>query len=125
MLEEFKKFILKGSVIDLAVGIVIGGTFTQIVNSLVNNIIMPIMSVLTYGIKFKELTIDLSFFAKIYGDKDVEILMPIGLFINQVIEFLIIGFSLFIFVKFINKTRERIEKKKEEEAKKKLKKIKK
>jgi len=125
MLEEFKKFILKGSVIDLAVGIVIGGTFTQIVNSLVNNIIMPIMSVLTYGIKFKELTIDLSFFAKIYGDKDVEILMPIGLFINQVIEFLIIGFSLFIFVKFINKTREKIEKKKEEEAKKKLKKIKK
>lgn len=112
MLEEFRKFIIKGNVIDLAIGIVIGGAFTGIVNSLVNNIIMPLVGVLTAGVNFKDININLTPLAEVLGNKvipDGGIYMSIGLFINSIVEFLIIALTLFIIIKAINVSREKME----------------
>ena len=105
MFKEFKKFILRGNVIDLSVGIIIGGAFTGIVNSLVNNVIMPFLGVITAGVNFKDIKIDLSGLATFLGNKISEegVYMSIGLFINGVIEFLIMALVVFMLVKFINK----------------------
>jgi len=105
MIEEFKKFILRGNVIDLSVGIIIGGTFTAIVNSLVNNVIMPFMGVLTAGVNFKDIKIDLSGLSRALGNGVPEegVYMSVGLFINAVIEFLIMALVVFLLIRFINK----------------------
>lgn len=105
-IEEFKKFALRGNVVDLAVGVVIGGAFGKIVNGIVGNIISPIMGWLTGGKNFSNLFISL-------GSKPVETLaeaqaanVPViayGALIDTVIEFLIIAFSLFVVVKQINR----------------------
>lgn len=104
MFKEFKKFILRGSVIDLSVGIIIGGAFTAIVNSMVNNIIMPFMGVLTAGVNFKDIKIDLSGLSKALGNvvPDEGVYMSIGLFINAVVEFLIMSFVIFFIIKLLN-----------------------
>ena len=107
MLEEFKKFIFRGNVLDLAVGVVIGAAFTGIVNSLVNNIIMPIIGIFTAGIDFKDIIIKI-------GKAD----LPVGLFINSVVEFIIIAFTLFIIIKSTNTLRDKAIKSKEKEIKK-------
>lgn len=116
MLKEFKKFILRGNVIDLSVGIIIGGAFTGIVNSLVNNVIMPFLGVLTAGVNFKDIKIDLSGLAKALGNTVPEdgVYMSIGLFINGVIEFLIMAVVVFLLIKFINKLSTLNKKEKEE-----------
>ena len=116
MLKEFKKFILRGNVIDLSVGIIIGGAFTGIVNSLVNNVIMPFLGVLTAGVNFKDIKIDLSGLAKALGNTVPEdgVYMSIGLFINGVIEFLIMALVVFLLIKFINKLSTLNKKEKEE-----------
>ena len=111
--EEFKKFILRGNVVDLSVGIVVGSAFTAIVNSLVNNVIMPFAGVLTAGVNFKDITIDLVPLANLLGNNDIPeegIYMSIGLFINAIVEFLIIAVVIFIVVKAINIAREKLEK---------------
>ncbi len=115
MIKEFKKFILRGNVIDLSVGIIIGGAFTGIVNSLVNNVIMPFLGVLTAGVSFENIKIDLSELARVLGN-DVPkegVYMSIGLFINGIIEFLIMAAVVFLIIKIINKL-SKINKKEEE-----------
>ena len=92
MLQEFKKFISRGNVIDLAVGVVVGGAFSKIVSSLVDNIIMPIVGIIIGGIDFTNLSL------KIFG-----IDIKFGLFLQNVVDFFIIGFCIFIVIKLINK----------------------
>lgn len=91
-IEEFKKFIARGNVIDLAVGVIIGGAFGKIVSSLVNDILMPIIGIIIGGVDFSNLSI------KVGGAK-----IAYGMFIQNIIDFLIIAFCVFIFVKIINK----------------------
>lgn len=99
MFKEFKEFAVKGNVIDLAVGVVIGGAFSKIVNSLVNDLIMPLMSVLTGGINFK----DLQFVLKEAEGELSAVTLNYGVFIQNIVDFLIIAFSIFLFVKLINR----------------------
>lgn len=110
MLQEFKTFIMRGNVIDLAVGVVIGGAFGKIVNSLVEDIIMPPIGLLISGIDFKDLTL------RIGGDDAAPVLIKYGNFIQISIQFVIIAFAIFIVVKGINKMRELADKKKEAET---------
>ena len=92
MLKEFKEFISKGNVVDLAVGVIIGGAFGKIVTSLVNDIIMPIIGVIIGGINFTNLSIKIG-----------ESVIAYGSFIQNIIDFLIIAACIFVFVKFVNK----------------------
>lgn len=104
ILEEFKEFIARGNVIDLAVGVIVGSAFGKIVTSLVNDILMPIIGVVLGGINFTNLTIKFKDATIYYGN-----------FIQNVIDFLIVAFCIFIFVKFVNaithKTKKQEEKK--------------
>ena len=92
MLKEFKQFISKGNVVDLAVGVIIGGAFGKIVTSLVNDIIMPLIGVIIGGINFTNLSIKIG-----------ESVIAYGSFIQNIIDFLIIAACIFVFVKFVNK----------------------
>jgi len=92
MWNEFKKFALKGNVMDLAVGVVIGAAFGKIVSSLVDDIIMPLVGLLMGGINFTNLIVKV-------GGAEVKY----GLFIQNVVDFLIVAFSIFIVVRMINK----------------------
>lgn len=96
MLKEFKEFALKGNVIDLAVGVVIGGAFGKIVTSLVNDLIMPVIAALTSRTNFTDMKATV-------GDADI----LYGNFIQSVVDFVIIAFTIFIAVRFINKTRKK------------------
>ena len=99
-IKEFKEFAAKGNVMDMAVGVIIGGAFGKIVSSLVDDIIMPIVGMITGGVDFTTLA------AKV-GEAEIKY----GLFIQNIIDFLIIAFSIFCVIKAINKF-----KKKEEPA---------
>ncbi len=119
-LNEFKKFIMRGNVIDLAVGVIIGGAFQAIVNSLVNDIVSPVISLATKGINFADKFIVLSTddvaFATVEAAKEAGYAtLNYGSFITAVINFLIMATVIFLLVKGINKVSE-IGKKKEEEA---------
>ena len=119
-LGEFKKFIMRGNVIDLAVGVIIGGAFQAIVNSLVNDIVSPVLSLATTGVNFADkfivLTTDEVAFATVEAAKEAGYAtLNYGGFITAVINFLIMAFVIFMLVKTINKVSE-IGKKKEEEA---------
>lgn len=92
VLKEFKKFIARGNVLDLAVGVIVGGAFSSIVTSLVNNIFTPIIGLILGGIDFSNLSITF---------RDTKIMY--GAFIQSVIDFLIVAFCLFIVVKFVNR----------------------
>lgn len=118
--DEFKKFIMRGNVIDLAVGVIIGGAFQAIVNSLVNDIVSPVISLATKGINFADkfilLTTDDVSFATVEAAKEAGYAtLNYGSFITAVINFLIMATVIFLLVKAINKVSE-IGKKKEEEA---------
>ena len=108
ILKEFKDFIARGNVIDLAVGVIVGSAFGKIVTSLVNDILMPIIGVILGGIDFTNLTIKFNDATIYYGN-----------FIQNVIDFLIVAFCIFIFVKAINTITEKAKKKEEKEKKKK------
>ncbi|AKN33818.1 hypothetical protein Ccar_24515 [Clostridium carboxidivorans P7] len=99
MLKEFKEFAVKGNVVDLAVGVVIGGAFGKIVTSMVNDIIMPLVGALTGGINFTYL----KFVIKGAHGKVPEVTLNYGNFIQNSIDFLIVSFSIFLFIKLINK----------------------
>lgn len=106
MLKEFKEFAIKGNVVDLAVGVIIGGAFGKIVTSLVNDIIMPVIGLLLGNIDFKNLFIVLgkgSFKTIDEAKKAGVATLNYGMFINNIIDFLIISFSIFIFIKQINR----------------------
>lgn len=92
-LSEFKDFAMKGNVVDLAVGVVVGGAFGNIVSSLVADIIMPLVGKLIGDVDFSDLVINLG------GDN----VLKYGNFINNIIQFLIISFSIFIVIRQINK----------------------
>lgn len=116
MWKEFKAFAMKGNVIDLAVGVVIGGAFGKIVASLVNDIIMPLVGLLLGRVDFSNLFITLGEgkFESLADAKAAGVAtLNYGMFINNIIDFLIIAFSVFIVVKQMN----RITKKKKEETK--------
>jgi len=124
--EEFKKFAFKGNVIDMAVGVVIGGAFGKIVSSLVADIITPLISLLTGGANFTELFVilnakgaDTSAINTIEAAKEAGFAtLNYGNFLQMVIDFFIIALSIFVMVKIINRAKEKAEalKKKEEEA---------
>ncbi|SFA95300.1 large-conductance mechanosensitive channel protein MscL [Clostridium frigidicarnis] len=102
MFKEFKEFAIKGNVLDLAVGVVIGGAFGKIVTSLVSDIIMPITGILTGGINFK----DLKFVLRESKGTLTPITLNYGQFIQNIVDFLIIAFSIFLFIKGINKLKQ-------------------
>lgn len=104
MLQEFKKFAMRGNVVDMAVGIVIGAAFGAIVKSLVDGVITPPIGLLTSGIDFSDVVIPL-------GEGEDSAAIKIGDFINAVINFIIVAFAIFMVVKGMNKLQ-----KQEEEA---------
>lgn len=108
-LDEFKEFAMRGNIVDLAVGVVIGGAFNKIVSSLVKDIIMPVVGVLTGGVNFEYLTLTL----KAAEGNDAAVVLNYGVFIQNIVDFLIIAFSVFIMIKLINK----FKRKSEEETK--------
>jgi len=109
MIAEFRKFIMRGNVIDLAVGIIIGAAFTTIVNSLVNDVISPIIGVITGGLDFSQIKIVLRQ-AGADPTANPEVAIGIGLFINAVINFLIVAFVLFLIIRAYNSAVERFRK---------------
>lgn len=98
MFKEFKEFALKGNIIDLAVGVIIGGAFQSIVNSLVNDIIMPLTGAFTGNVDYTAWVIT-------FGTVSIKI----GSFITAIINFLLVAFSLFLFIKYFNKLNAKIE----------------
>ena len=119
--DEFKQFAMRGNVIDLAVGVVIGGAFKEIVNALVNNVIMPLIGKLTGGVSVENLKWVLEP-AVIEEGVEVapEVAVQYGLFIQAIIDFLLIAFCIFVVLKIMlamqSKTKELLKKKEEEEA---------
>ncbi|HQI40993.1 MAG: large-conductance mechanosensitive channel [Ignavibacteriales bacterium UTCHB2] len=107
MIKEFKEFAMRGNVVDMAVGIIIGGAFGKIVSSFVTDVIMPPIGILLGGMDFSKLSITIK-----EGSEGVEpVLLNYGVFINTVIDFLIIAFAIFMAIKAMNSL-----KKKQEEA---------
>jgi large conductance mechanosensitive channel len=111
MWQDFKKFALKGNVVDLAIGVIIGGAFGKIVTSLVNDVIMPIFGVITGGINLKAAKWVIRE-ASSSGDIP-ELSLNYGQFMQNVVDFLIISFSIFLAVKLFNKFRNKEEAKPE------------
>ena len=107
MIKEFKEFISKGNVLDLAIGVVMGTAFSGIVTSLVNDIIMPLVGLIIGGIDFTGMKVTV-------GDASI----TYGNFIQNIVNFLIISLSIFLFVKLINKITRNEKKKNEEKPKK-------
>lgn len=108
-IHEFKEFISRGNVVDLAVGVIVGGAFTSIVNSLVNDIFTPIIGMILAGINFNDLGITIP-----WGNKPY---INIGSFIQAVVSFLITAFCIFLIVKFINAFKKKEEEKPDEPPK--------
>ncbi|MCZ7611689.1 MAG: large-conductance mechanosensitive channel protein MscL [Ignavibacterium sp.] len=107
MIKEFKEFAMRGNVVDMAVGIIIGGAFGKIVSSFVADVIMPPIGILLGGVDFSNLAITIK-----EGSEGVEpVLLKYGMFINTIIDFLIIAFAIFLAIKAMNSL-----KKKQEEA---------
>ncbi|MBN7813607.1 large-conductance mechanosensitive channel protein MscL [Algoriphagus sp. H41] len=113
LLKEFKEFAVKGNVIDLAVGVIIGGAFGKIVSSFVNDVVMPPIGLLVGGVDFKDLqlvlkeeTVDAA------GEAVAAVTLNYGMFIQNVVDFIIIAFVIFLAIKGIN----RMNRKKEAEA---------
>jgi len=114
IVQEFKEFISRGNVVDMAVGVIIGSAFTKIVNSLVNDVFMPALSVITGGINFT----DLKYVITPATEEVAEVAIKYGSFIQNIVDFLLIAAVVFAMVKFINKLRapKKEEPKKEEPA---------
>lgn len=106
MIQEFKAFLMKGNVMDLAVGIIIGAAFTAIVNSLVGDLINPIIGLVMGGVNFSDMFIDLSGTnpASLAAAKEAgAAVFAYGAFITAIINFVIIGFVVFMLIKMMNK----------------------
>ena len=105
LVKEFKEFAMKGNVMDMAVGVIIGGAFGKIVSSLVDDVLMPLVGMVTGNVDFTGLV------AK-FGDGEGAAVLKYGQFIQNVVDFLIVAFCIFLMLKGINK----LNRKKEEEA---------
>ncbi|MDH3580804.1 MAG: large conductance mechanosensitive channel protein MscL [Hyphomicrobiales bacterium] len=117
MLKEFKEFAMRGNVVDMAVGIVIGAAFTSIVKSLVDDIMMPVVGLIAGGIDFSNVFITLKGedFETLKAAKDAgAVTLNLGLFINAVIAFVIVAFALFLLIKGMNNLKRKQEEKPEE-----------
>jgi len=104
MFKEFKTFIMRGNVMDLAVGVIVGAAFSKIVTSLVNDILMPLLGIVLGKINFTDLTIKI-------GSSTVKY----GIFIQNIVDFLIVAFCIFLMVKVINKIMKKQDDDKKEE----------
>ena len=102
MVNEFKTFISRGNVVDMAVGVIIGGAFGKIVTSLVNDVLMPLIGVILGGLNFSKLSIKVN-----------DATISYGLFIQSIIDFLIIAICIFIMIKFFEKLKRKEEVKEE------------
>ena len=112
MLKEFREFAVKGNVIDLAVGVIIGGAFGKIVSSLVNDIIMPLVGLLLGGLNFAGLFIPLDggTYATIEAAKEAGgATLNYGLFIQAIVDFVIVAFVIFLFIRAINRMKRKEE----------------
>jgi large conductance mechanosensitive channel len=105
MLNEFREFALRGNVVDMAVGIIIGGAFGTIVQSLVKDVIMPPIGLLLGGVDFSDIRVPL----RTASAGQEAVTMNIGTFLNNVISFLIVAAAVFMLVKAINELRKRVE----------------
>lgn len=108
MIKEFKEFISKGNVMDMAVGVIMGGAFGKIVSSLVNDLLMPLIGLLLGGIDFTNLFIALdggNYASLAAAEEAGAALFKYGAFIQNIIDFLIIAFCIFLMVKAFNKTK--------------------
>lgn len=103
--NEFREFIAKGNVMDMAVGVIIGGAFGKIVSSLVENILMPLIGILLGGVSFEDLAVTV-------GTAEVKY----GIFLQSVFDFLIIAFVIFVMIKQISKITDRFKKEEEDPA---------
>ncbi len=112
IIQEFREFAIRGNVVDLAVGILIGGAFGKIVNSLVNDVVMPPISLLLQGVNVRDLRLVLR------TNAEGEALSSIGYgqFLQNALEFFVIAMAVFAFVKVMNRLRRRFEGQKEQEA---------
>ena len=108
MMQEFKEFAVKGNMIDMAVGIIIGGAFGTIVQSLVKDVIMPPIGLLLGGVDFS----NIKWVLKSAQDPKDVVSMNIGAFLNNVISFLIVAFAVFVLVKAVKELKRRFEKEK-------------
>lgn len=109
MLKEFKEFAIKGNMLDMAIGVIIGGAFSGLVTSLVNSVVMPLLSVFTGKLDFSQLFIamDGNHYATLADAEEAGAsVVAYGSFISQVLNFLIMAFVVFLFVKAINKMRD-------------------
>lgn len=100
MLQEFKEFAMKGNVVDLAVGVIIGGAFGKIVSSLVADVIMPPIGVLMGGVDFTKLGVVLK---EAVDEKTPAVVLNYGNFIQSVVDFTIVAFAIFMAIKLMNK----------------------
>ncbi|MCC6396958.1 MAG: large-conductance mechanosensitive channel protein MscL [Bacteroidetes bacterium] len=105
MMQEFKAFAMRGNVVDMAVGIIIGGAFGKIVSSLVNDVIMPPIGLLVGGVDFSALGITL----REATEAAPAVVVKYGMFINVVIDFLIVAFAIFLLVRGMNALRKKQE----------------
>src|SRR6185369_7221538 len=106
MFKEFKEFAVRGNVLDLAVGVVIGAAFGKIVNSMVNDVLMPPLGLLIRGVDFKELFINLSgtAYGTIAEAKTAGApTLNYGIFLNTILEFLLVAFAIFLIVRWANR----------------------
>ena len=115
--SEFKEFAMRGNVVDMAVGVIIGAAFGKIVSSLVNDIIMPLIGVVTGGINFTDYKLVVQK-AVMDGQEIIkpEVTMNWGAWVQTVVDFLIVAFCIFVMIKFINNLRKKAERQKEAEA---------
>lgn len=105
MMKEFKEFAMRGNVLDMAVGIIIGGAFGKIISSLVSDVIMPPIGVLLGGVDFSSLAITL----RQATETAPAVMLKYGVFINTVIDFLIVAFAIFLLVRGVNSLRKKQE----------------
>ena len=105
MVQDFKKFVMRGNVIDLAVAVIIGGAFGKIVSSFVNDIIMPLIGVVLGGVDFKTLR----WIIKPAVGETPEVAMLYGQFIQNIVDFVIIAFVIFIMIRMIEKAKKKPE----------------
>lgn len=99
MVKEFKDFAMRGNVVDMAVGVIIGAAFGKIVTSMVNDIVMPPIGLLMGGVDFSDIVLTLK---QAQGDV-AEVTMNVGVFINTVLDFLIVAFAIFMVIKQMNR----------------------
>lgn len=107
MLDEFKKFAMRGNVVDMAVGIIIGAAFGKIVTSFVNDVLMPPIGVLLGGLDFSQL----SFTVKGATEEAAAVTINYGMFINTVLDFIIVAFAIFLVIKGMNSMKKKAEEK--------------